>query len=114
MRSFVVAFIIPLMCSTASAETGLTGRARDEFVASAFKVCLQKRLAYTRNDAKVAKVARYCVCYSDRLADRITPEENKALDDLFAKDQAQLALKLRPILVGVAEGCASALGSDRR
>lgn len=109
MRLFTVVLVFSFVSSIAAAETGLTGAARNEFVENAFKVCLQRRVTQGQSEAKVAKLAQYCVCYSNRLADRISPEENKALDALFATDKAELAARLQPILDGVAEGCAYAL-----
>ena len=107
MRLFAIILISSVASSIASAETGLTGATRNEFVESAFRVCLQKLSA--RRDIKAAKIAQYCVCYSDRLADRISPEENEALDELFRNDRVELASRLQPVLEGVADGCAYAL-----
>jgi hypothetical protein len=109
MRLFAIISIFLAASSIASAETGLTGAVRNDFVETAFKVCMQKRLSAAQSDAKAAKIAQYCVCYSDRLADRISPEENKAFDELYAKDKVELAARLQPVLEGVAEGCAHAL-----
>jgi hypothetical protein len=108
MKLVGAAFVLVLISSTSSAETGLTGSARNEFVENAFRVCLQKQ-RHAANEAKFAKLAQYCVCYSNHLADRISPEDNKALDELFWKDRTQLAARLRPILDGLAEDCAHAL-----
>ena len=109
MRLIAIILISLVAPSIASAEMGLTGAARNDFVETAFRVCLQKRLSAAQSDAKAAKIAQYCVCYSDRLADRISPEDNKALDELFERDKTELAARLQPILQGVAEGCAYAL-----
>jgi len=100
--------VLLLISSSSSAESGLTGAARNEFVENAFKICLQKQRS-AANEAKLARLAQYCVCYSNHLADRLSPGDNKALDELFWKDRTQLATRLRPILNGLAEDCAHAL-----
>jgi hypothetical protein len=108
MKLVWAVFVLVLISSNSSAETGLTGSARNEFVENAFKICLQKqRTAAT--EARFARVAQYCVCYSNHLADRLSPGDNKALDELFWKDRTQLATRLQPILKGLAEDCAHAL-----
>ena len=53
---------------------GLTGADREDFVEAVFQSCFQA------NDAKnkgysLSDLARYCSCYSNALADRMTPEE---------------------------------------
>jgi hypothetical protein len=108
MKLFGAVFFLSLISSASSAETGLAGSVRNAFVENAFKVCLQK-LQNSANDARFSKLAQYCVCYSNHLADRLSPEDDKALDELYVKDKPQLAARLRPILDGLAEDCAHAL-----
>ncbi|MBR0779554.1 hypothetical protein JQ543_25435 [Bradyrhizobium diazoefficiens] len=108
MKLVWAVFVLVLISSTSSAEPGLTGAARNEFVENAFKICLQKQRT-AANNARFARFAQYCVCYSNHLADRLSPGENKALDELFWNDRTQLAARLRPILKGLAEDCAHAL-----
>jgi hypothetical protein len=98
MKLFGAVFFLALISSASSAETGLAGSVRNAFVENAFKVCLQK-LQNSANDARFSKLAQYCVCYSNHLADRLSPED----------DKPQLAARLLPILDGLAEDCAHAL-----
>jgi hypothetical protein len=109
MRFFAAVLMSFAASSVASAQSGLSGSARNDFVESAFRVCLQKRMPAARSEAQMARTAQYCVCYADRLADRISSADNNALDELFAKDKVELAARLQPILEGVAESCAYAL-----
>ena len=109
MKQFAAVVVLALTSSVSSAETGLTGGVRNEFVEKAFNVCLQRQQSRAPNDPKVAKLAQYCVCYSNHLADRVSAEDNKAFDELFEKDKVELASRLRTVLDGLAEGCASAL-----
>jgi hypothetical protein len=110
MRVIPICFLLALTSSASFAQSGLTGTNRTEFLENAFKVCFQKQTDNPKNKAiKVAKPAQYCVCYSDHLADRISPEENKTFDQLFANDRAELAVRLRPILDSVTSACAPTL-----
>jgi hypothetical protein len=110
MRVIPICFLLVLTSSAGFAQSGLTGGNRTEFLENAFKVCFQKQTDNPKNKAiKVAKLAQYCVCYSDHLADRISPEENKTFDQLFANDRAELAVRLRPILDSVTSACAPTL-----
>jgi hypothetical protein len=110
MRTMLTFLLLVLTSSAGLAQTGLTGTDRTEFLENAFKVCFQKQTNDPKNKSiKVARLAQYCVCYSDHLADRISAEENKALDRLFANDRAELAVRLQPILDSVTSACASAL-----
>lgn len=108
MKPFGMIFFLALTSSVSSAATGLSGPPRNAFIEDAFKICLQK-MQNNANDARFTKLAQYCVCYSNHLADRVSPEDNNALDELYVKDKAQLAAKLRPILDGLADDCAHAL-----
>jgi len=110
MRVIPICFLLVLTSSVSLAQSGLTGTDRTQFLENAFKVCFQRQTDDPKNKAiKVAKLAQYCVCYSDHLADRISSEENKTFDRLFANDRAELAVRLRPILDSVTSACAPAL-----
>ena len=110
MRVIPICLLLVLASSVSFAQSGLTGTDRTEFLENAFKICFQKQTNDPKNKAvKVAKLAQYCVCYSDHLADRISSEENKTFDQLFANDRAALAVRLRPILDSVTSACAPAL-----
>jgi len=110
MRTILIFSLLVLTSSAASAQSGLTGTDRAAFLENAFKVCFQKQTSDPKNKTiKVARLAQYCVCYSDHLADRISPEENKTFDQLFANDRAELAVRLQPILDSVTNTCAPAL-----
>lgn len=110
MRMILVCLVLVLTSAIGFAQSGLTGTDRTEFLEGAFKVCFQKQTNDPKNKTiKVAKLAQYCVCYSDHLADRISPEENKTFDHLFANDRAELAVRLQPILDSVTSACAPTL-----
>jgi hypothetical protein len=110
MRAILIFSLLVLTSSAGFAQSGLTGTDRTEFLENAFKVCFQKQTNDPKNKTvKVAKLAQYCVCYSDHLADRISPAENKTFDKLFANDRAELAVRLQPILDSVTSTCAAAL-----
>lgn len=109
MRLGLLTCTFLLVASVCSAETGLNGDARNAFVENAFKVCLRKQMNRTQDEAKLARLAQYCVCYSARLADRLSTSDSRELDDLLLRDRSALDARLKPILNGLAEACAGAL-----
>ncbi len=110
MRTILIFSLLVLTSSAAFAQSGLTGTDRTAFLENAFKVCFQKQTNDPKNKTvKVARLAQYCVCYSDHLADRISSQENKTFDQLFANDRAELAVRLQPILDSVSSACAATL-----
>ena len=110
MKKTIAVLFLALAPSFASADPGLTGEIRSGFLESAFKICFKKQISAPRKKSiNVAKLAQYCLCYTDQLADRISPEDNKSFDGLFMANRAELKVKLQPMLETIQFRCASTL-----
>jgi len=88
MKIFIGAFLAIATIITPSiiaAQTGLSGANRNDFVESTFKGCFQSQTSDPRNrEVKTATLAQYCLCFSNEMADGLSPEEAQ----LIAKMQS--------------------------
>src|SRR6476619_3409927 len=78
MKRILICIVAALLPSISHAK--LIGADRDEFVEGVYQSC------YQANDARekgysLPNLARFCACFSNALADRISPEQVELLDE---------------------------------
>jgi hypothetical protein len=77
-------------------QSGLSGPPRDSFVGAAMRTCFEGQLANPAN-AGISRpfVIAYCWCYTNSLADRLSPRD---LDESAPLTDDQKAIKLKPAI----------------
>ena len=69
------------------AATGLSGDTRASFVQAAIASCMRKQIAAPENKGIADDVIDfYCICYSNGMADRLSPDDVVRLDAMEPAD----------------------------
>jgi hypothetical protein len=75
MKCFAIALFTATLLSSALAQTGLTGEARENFIRDVNKICLEQQRVPANANYPDAMLVFYCDCLASTVANTISPAE---------------------------------------
>jgi hypothetical protein len=91
--------------------SGLTGPTRDAFVQSSTTSCKAAARSNPRNAAMAADaIEKYCTCYSNQMADKLSYAELEEINKTMATDPAGTQAKLQARIDAAVAACRPAGG----
>ena len=111
MAAAAAATLVLAACGQSGSDGGLTGATRTAFVTSAVGSCSQKVQSDPSNASlSPAVVTQYCTCYSNKMADTISPAELQTLNDTMQSDPAKAQSMMQPRIDAAVSTCKAQIG----
>ena len=102
----IIVLLAAAACGDSSTSTGLTGPTRDAFVQSSTTSCKAAAQGDPRNAGMGADgIEKYCVCYSNAMADKLSYAELEEINKTMATDPAGTQAKLQSRINAAVAAC---------
>lgn len=99
-------FVLAACGQQGGSTPGLTGLSRTSFVESASSSCVRAAQSDPRNTRFSAEtVAQYCTCYSNKMADTITPDELVTINTPEGSKPERIQALLQPRIDAAVAAC---------